>query len=89
MKLVKLKPKVGLILKKDFCIDLQIVFLKPASQELEDSFSWYEDRKPGLGQEFVEEIVYYLDLIKNNPFLFEKYEDKADLEGFHRYVFLS
>lgn len=57
----------------------KIVFLQPASHELEDSFSWYEDRKSGLGKEFIEEIEYYLDLIENNPFLFEKYEDKADL----------
>ncbi|TDX87164.1 type II toxin-antitoxin system RelE/ParE family toxin [Epilithonimonas xixisoli] len=60
-------------------MNYKIVFLKPASQELEDSFSWYEEKKNGLGHEFIEEIEYYLNLIENNPLLFEKHEDKADL----------
>lgn len=57
----------------------KIVFLKPASTELEESFFWYENKKPDLGQEFIEEIEYYLNLIENNPFLFEKYSHKDDL----------
>lgn len=57
----------------------QIVFLKPASQELEDSYSWYENRKPGLGAEFLEEIEQYLQAIEQNPFLFQSYNDNMDL----------
>ena len=60
-------------------MNYKIVFLKPASKELEESFAWYENKKPDLGLEFVVEIEYYLNLIENNPFLFEKYDDKDDL----------
>lgn len=60
-------------------MNYKIVFLKPASRELEDSFIWYEEKKNGLGHEFIDEIEYYLNLIENNPLLFEKYEDQADL----------
>lgn len=60
-------------------MNYKIVFLKPASQELEDSFSWYENRKPGLGVEFVQEIEHYLEAIEQNPFLFQSYNNKIDL----------
>jgi len=46
-------------------LNYKIVFLKPASKELEESFAWYENKKPDLGLEFIGEIEYYLNLIKN------------------------
>ena len=60
-------------------MNYKIIFLKPASEELEESFYWYENKRLNLGLELIEEIEYYLNLIENNPLLFEKYNDKEDL----------
>ncbi|WP_312761628.1 type II toxin-antitoxin system RelE/ParE family toxin [Epilithonimonas sp.] len=60
-------------------MNYKIIFLKPASEELEESFYWYENKRLNLGLELIEEIEYYLNLIENNPLIFEKYNDKEDL----------
>ncbi len=35
---------------------MNIRFLSPAEQELDDAYQWYEDQMPGLGSEFLSEI---------------------------------
>ena len=57
----------------------EIIFLDPASEDLEDAFSWYESKRKDLGLELVIEIETYLELIKNNPYLFEEHKDKSNL----------
>ena len=47
-------------------MNYKIIFLKPASEELEESFYWYENKRLNLGLELIEEIEYYLNLIENN-----------------------
>ncbi len=37
--------------------------------DLEEASSWYERRQPGLGSEFVEEVVRVWDALAENPFL--------------------
>ena len=49
----------------------EIIFLQPAAEELEEAVSWYEDKRSGLGFDFIEE---YLNLIQDNPYLFEEYK---------------
>ena len=44
-------------------MNYQIEFLAPASQELEEAFLWYEQKKENLGVELIEELEYYLQLI--------------------------
>lgn len=56
-----------------------IEFLTPASQELEDAFLWYEEKKENLGVEMMEELDYYLNLIAENPFFFEVNSEKENL----------
>lgn len=56
-----------------------IVFLAPASEELEDAFHWYEKRKPGLGYELIDELQEYFDLISENPLLFVEQQNRANL----------
>ena len=35
---------------------MNVRFLSPAEQELDDAHHWYEDQMPGLGHEFLAEI---------------------------------
>ena len=35
---------------------MNVRYLSPAEQELDDAYEWYEDQMPGLGQEFLAEI---------------------------------
>ena len=38
-----------------------------ANQDLADSAWWYEEREPGLGTDFVEEVEHTIELITRNP----------------------
>lgn len=60
-------------------MNYQIEFLAPASQELEEAFLWYEQKKENLGVELIEELEYYLQLISENPFYFEANPEKENL----------
>ena len=60
-------------------MNFTIEFLAPASQELEDAFLWYEEKKENLGVEMVEELEHYLNLIAENPFFFEANSGKENL----------
>lgn len=57
----------------------EIIFLQPAAEELEAAVSWYEDKKRGLGFDFMEEVEEYLNLIQDNPHLFQKHQNKSNL----------
>ena len=57
----------------------EITFLQPAAEELESAVSWYEDKRSGLGFDFIEEVEEYLNLIQDNPYLFEKYKNRSNL----------
>ena|ERR1700756_1551124 len=47
-----------------------IEILQTATDDLQDSYDWYEKRRIGLGEQFIEEVDDYLDLISNNPYQF-------------------
>ena len=57
----------------------EIIFLQPAAEELEAAVSWYEDKKRGLGFDFMEEVEEYLNLIQDNPHLFQEHKNKSNL----------
>jgi len=54
--------------KKKFKIN----FIPPAVEDIEDAKQWYNDKREGLGDEFVEELEITVDTIQNNPFQFAK-----------------
>lgn len=60
-------------------MNFKIEFLAPASQELEDTFLWYEEKREKLGSELIDEIEIYLNLISENPFYFEANNEKENL----------
>ena len=41
-----------------------------AQADLRDALNWYEDKQPGLGQEFLEAIDAKLKRIESNPLQF-------------------
>ncbi|MGD0253762.1 MAG: type II toxin-antitoxin system RelE/ParE family toxin [Verrucomicrobiota bacterium] len=49
------------------------VWLKsPADLDYLQALEWYEERRPGLGQEFDAELLALFERIKRNPELFQK-----------------
>jgi len=47
-----------------------VKFLLEAELELSDACEWYENHKPGLGKEFLDEFDNCIEQILNNPFEF-------------------
>ena len=48
----------------------KIVILDKAASELEEACLYYNEKVPGLGVEFEEEIFILIELIRNNPLFF-------------------
>lgn len=50
-----------------------VEFLPRARKELLDSWDWYEDKQPGLGDRFLSDIYKIINLIEQNP---ERYPER-------------
>ncbi len=49
--------------------------LKPiADEEIVQAFLWYEEQRINLGEEFLQELDVYFELLKNSPAAFGKNE---------------
>lgn len=51
----------------------RVAFLQKATRELLDAWQWYEDRQPGLGDRFKQEVFRCIHIIENNP---ERYPER-------------
>ena len=63
-----------------------LVIKEEAYQDLQDAYDYYEEQRPGLGDEFIEEVKEKLGYIKKYPLHFPKAEknpDKHWLTGSH------
>jgi len=70
---------------KVFEIDLLAV----AEEELADSYDWYEEQLPLLGNKFYNEINHYLNLLENNPYQFAiKYSEELRAASLNKFPFL-
>lgn len=47
----------------------RVEFRPEVEQDVVDAAAWYEARQPGLGAEFVEEIICVWDALAENPLL--------------------
>lgn len=47
---------------------LPVIFSQPASEEFEDARVWNEERRSGLGQEFVSCLQAAIDQLQRTPF---------------------
>ena len=49
------------------------VIIQPQAElELDDAYNYYDEQKIGLGFDFLEQFVDVLEILENNPFLFQK-----------------
>jgi plasmid stabilization system protein ParE len=46
---------------------LPVVFQRAARRELDEAALWYEDRRAGLGSQFVLEMDHAIELLLENP----------------------
>lgn len=47
-------------------------FIEEAKEDVEEAFSWYEGKRAGLGSDFLIELEEALQLIEENPGLFQR-----------------
>lgn len=45
----------------------KIVFLQSAVNDIEDARDWYDDKHPGLGESFLNEVVKAVETIQESP----------------------
>lgn len=49
------------------------VYNKPeANQDIYEASQWYEEQKPGLGYDFIDDIEEILSYLESNPAIFQK-----------------
>jgi len=53
-------------------VTLKLVIKPGAESDLQDIFTWYEDRQSGLGAIFIDEIESCFDLILKHPLIFQE-----------------
>jgi hypothetical protein len=51
-------------------VTFEVIFERPASDELTLAFEWYESRKSGLGSEFLRSVALARDLLESDPIRF-------------------
>jgi len=47
----------------------RVEFAPAVEHEVAEAADWYENRQPGLGTEFIEEIIRVWDALSDNPLL--------------------
>jgi len=48
-------------------VSLPLIYRVEVRDELDEAYAWYEDQRPGLGDEFLKDVQSRLDLIQANP----------------------
>ena len=64
------------------------VTLRPeAEADIEDAARWYEERRKGLGDEFLDEILRTLGALGENPDLYVRVHGQVRRAVIHRFPF--
>ena len=66
---------------------VSVYFLKPAKQDIDQAFIWYELRQPGLGDEFLKEVEKSVDFIKMSPRAFPRKYKSLRVKLLKRYPY--
>jgi len=48
----------------------QIIFTPEAEEDVVQSYGWYEEREPGLGEDFLRSVEACLDMVRRHPQLY-------------------
>jgi plasmid stabilization system protein ParE len=70
-------------------MSLPVLFKLAASQEFEEAVAWYEEQRPGLGEEFKQEVKSALKRALANPGIFQRVRGRAQcirLRRFKKYA---
>ena len=70
-------------------MNLAVIFKPAASQEFEEAVAWYEEQRPGLGEEFKLEVKSTLKRALANPEIFHRVRGRAQrirLRRFKKYA---
>lgn len=57
-----------------------------AIQDMTEAFEWYENKRKGLGSEFLEEVNDYFEGITQNPQLYKSYRNQR-VAVMHRFPY--
>jgi toxin ParE1/3/4 len=57
----------------------RVVFRPEVEQDLAGAAAWYDSRQPGLGSEFVEEVIRVWDALAENPLLNARKHPRKDI----------
>lgn len=66
----------------------RLTYHKEVGDEVFEAWEWYESRKKGLGDAFMDEFEGFIDLIGENPYLFPKLNDKVRRCSMSRFPYL-
>ena len=58
-----------------------------AKLDLNDAYHWYETRKRGLGEDFLDEIEKAINLITQNPFYTSYYNETCRISSLKRFPY--
>ena len=57
-------------------MDAELIIAPEAQKDLEEAYGWYEDRRPGLGEEFLGCVDARIQAIRRIPELYPKIYEK-------------
>jgi toxin ParE1/3/4 len=57
----------------------RVVIRPEVEQDVAEAAAWYETRQPGLGGEFVEEVIRVWDALAENPLLSTRKHPRKDI----------
>ena len=66
---------------------LEIRLRPEAEQDLADAAAWYEEQRPGLGHEFLDEVEATLSSITEAPLMFPSVHRNTRRAVIHRFPF--
>ncbi len=55
---------------------VELIIAQEAQQDVDEAYSWYEDRRPGLGEEFLTCVDACIQAICRVPELYAKVHEK-------------
>ena len=65
----------------------KIIIEDLAQLDLKEAYEWYERKKPGLGDELLDELDLTIKKIERNPFHASYYDDKTRTATFERFPY--
>ncbi len=69
-------------------IHFSLVLKSVAEEQIDEVYNWYEDQREHLGEDFLEELQDYFDIIKKSPAIFSKNESNYNQAFLKRFPYV-